>query len=127
MFSIIIFVCNYFQVITEDLERRVEELKKEYDHAKEKARAAIVHPVVPTEVVAPPPSNGIAVSENISSTTPIKYAFGYFQIVTEIYLLIILHFSYRKPIKKRSRSRTPSETKSGSRSPRHLKKSKKRK
>jgi hypothetical protein len=93
------------KVITEDLERRVEELKKEYDHAKEKARAAIVHPVVQSEVVPPPPTNGTTVvaSESIRSTTPNK-----------------------KPIKKRSRSRTPSETKSGSRSPRHLKKSKKR-
>jgi len=42
-------------------------------------------------------------------------------------MLFILNLSYRKPIKKRSRSRTPSETKSGSRSPRHIKKSKKRK
>jgi len=43
-------------------------------------------------------------------------------------MLFILNLSYRKTIKKRSRSRTPlSETKSGSRSPRHLKKSKKRK
>lgn len=79
MFSITIFVSNNFQVITEDLERRVEELKKEYDHAKEKARAAIVHPVVQTEVVPPPPTNGITAvaSENISSTTPNKYAFTF--------------------------------------------------
>jgi len=57
----------------------VEELKKEYDNAKEKARAAIVHPVVQTEVVAPPPTNGITAvaSENISSTTPNKYAFTF--------------------------------------------------
>lgn len=68
-----------FQVKTEDLERRVEELKKEYDHAKEKARAAIVTPVVQTEVVAPP-SNGIITlaSENMGSTTPNKYAFTSF-------------------------------------------------
>lgn len=55
----------------------MEELKKEYDNAKEKARAAIVQPVVQTEVVvAPPPTNGItaAVSENMSSTSPNKYA-----------------------------------------------------
>jgi len=79
MFSITIFVCNNFQVITEDLERRVEELKKEYDHAKEKARAAIVHPVVQTEVVPPPPTNGTTVvaSESIRSTTPNKYAFTF--------------------------------------------------
>jgi len=79
MFSITTFVCNNFQVITEDLERRVEELKKEYDHAKEKARAAIVYPVVQTEVVPPPPTNGTTVvaSNNISSTTPNKYAFTF--------------------------------------------------
>lgn len=60
------------QVITEDLEKRVEELKKEYDHAKEKARASIITPVVQTEV-AVPPSNGITtVTENIGSTTPNK-------------------------------------------------------
>lgn len=112
----------HFQVITEDLERRVEELKKEYDQAKEKARAAIITPVVQTEVVAPP-SNGLTVSENFGSTTPNKYALW---ISIKKYVLIIF-MSYRKSIKKRSRSRTPSETKSGSRSPRHLKKSKKRK
>lgn len=63
-----------FQVITEDLERRVEELKKEYDHAKEKARAAIVTPVIQTEVVTNLPSNGITsvASENTGSTTPNK-------------------------------------------------------
>lgn len=63
-----------FQVITEDLEKRVEELKKEYDHAKEKARAAIVTPVVQTEVVTNLPSNGITsvVTENTGSTTPNK-------------------------------------------------------
>lgn len=77
MFRITIFVYNNFQVITEDLERRVEELKKEYDHAKEKARAAIVQPVIQPEVVVPPPSNGITAvaSEIISSTTPNKYVF----------------------------------------------------
>lgn len=63
-----------FQVITEDLERRVEELKKEYDHAKEKARAAIITPVIQTEVVTNLPSNGITTvaSDNTSSTTPNK-------------------------------------------------------
>lgn len=67
---------TFFQVKTEDLERRVEELKKEYDYAKEKARAAIVTPVILTEVVAPP-SNGLTTlaPENIGSTTPTKYAF----------------------------------------------------
>ncbi|VVC32497.1 Hypothetical protein CINCED_3A007893 [Cinara cedri] len=93
------------KVITEDLEKRVEELKKEYDHAREKAKATIVANTMQINVVTPPTSNGttVIVQENIDSTTPNK-----------------------KPIKKRSRSRTPSETKSGSRSPRHLKKSKKR-
>jgi hypothetical protein len=63
-----------FQVITEDLEKRVEELKKEYDHAKEKARAAIVTPAIQTEVVTNPPSNGITTvaSENTGSATPNK-------------------------------------------------------
>jgi len=63
-----------FQVITEELERRVEESKKVYDNAKEKAKAAIVHPVVQTELVMPTPSNGItaAVPGNNSSTTPNK-------------------------------------------------------
>lgn len=67
-----------FQVITEDLEKRVEELKKEFDQAKEKARAAIVTPIVQTEVVAPPPSNGVTavIPENTGSTTPNKYAFA---------------------------------------------------
>ncbi|XP_022163742.1 cyclin-L1-like isoform X2 [Myzus persicae] len=94
------------KVITEELERRVEESKKEYDYAKEKAKAAIVHSVVQTELVMPTPSNGItaAVPENKSSTSPNK-----------------------KPIKKRSRSRTPLEMKFRSKSPRHVKKSKKKK
>lgn len=63
-----------FQVITEDLEKRVEELKKQYDHAKEKARAAVVTPIVQTEVIVPPPSNGtnVTIPENIDSTTPNK-------------------------------------------------------
>ena len=66
-----------FQVIAEDLERRVEESKKEYDHVKEKAKEVIIHSIVQTKVVLPTPSNGItaAVPENISSTTPNKYAF----------------------------------------------------
>lgn len=92
MFSITLFVFNNFQVITEDLERRVEELKKEYDHAKEKARAAIVHPVVQTEVVPPPPTNGItaaAAYENISSTTPNKYAFTFKFSLKYIYIYVI--------------------------------------
>jgi len=61
-------------VITEDLERRVEESKKEYDYAKEKAKEAIVHPVIQTDLVIPTPSNGItaAVPRNISSTTSNK-------------------------------------------------------
>lgn len=64
-----------FQVITEDLEKRVEELKKEYDHAKEKAKAAIITPIICTEVVLPP-SNGLTtIPDNIGSTTPNKYAF----------------------------------------------------
>ncbi|CAH1723829.1 unnamed protein product [Aphis gossypii] len=95
------------KVITEDLEKRVEESKKEYDQAKEKAKEAIAHSVVQTEVITHKPSNGItsAIPRNISSTTPNK-----------------------KPIKKRSRSRsrTPLKIKSRSKSPRHLKKSKKR-
>ncbi|KAF0721252.1 cyclin-L1-like [Aphis craccivora] len=93
------------KVITEDLEKRVEESKKEYDYAKEKAKEAIAHSVVQTEVITPKPSNGItsAIPRNISSTTPNK-----------------------KPIKRRSRSRTPLKIKSRSKSPRHLKKSKKR-
>lgn len=64
-----------FQVITEDLERRVEELKKEYDHAKEKARSAIATPVVQTETVAPPTNGITSVAENIGSTTPNKYVY----------------------------------------------------
>lgn len=64
-----------FQVITEDLEKRVEELKKEYDHAKEKARSAIATPVVQPEVVAPPTNGITSVSENVGHTTPNKYAF----------------------------------------------------
>lgn len=53
----------------------MEELKKEFDQAKEKARAAIVTAVVQTEVVVPPPSNGVTVlvPENTGSTTPNKY------------------------------------------------------
>lgn len=68
------YVWYFFQVITEDLEKRVEELKKQYDHAKEKARAAVVTPIVQTEVVVPPPSNGtnVTIPENIGSTTPNK-------------------------------------------------------
>jgi len=63
--------------MTEDLERRVEESKKEYDDAKEKVKEAFGHPVVQTELVIPTPSNGItaAVPRNISSTTTNKYAF----------------------------------------------------
>jgi len=60
------------------LEKRVEESKKEYDYAKEKAKEAIqVHPVVQAELVIPTPSNGITadVPRNISSTTTNKYAF----------------------------------------------------
>ncbi|XP_060854759.1 cyclin-L2-like [Rhopalosiphum padi] len=92
------------KIITEVLEKRVEESKKEYDHAKEQAKEAIAHSVVQTEVITFNPSNGItaAIPKNISSITPNK-----------------------KPIKKRSR--TPLKTKSRSKSPRHLKKSKKRK
>lgn len=60
------------QVITEDLEKRVEELKKEYDHAKEKAKTFITTPVIQNEVIAPP-SNGVTtVPENIDSMTPNK-------------------------------------------------------
>jgi len=126
-----------FQVITEDLEKRVEESKKEYDQAKEKAKEAIAHSVVQTEVITPKPSNGItsAIPRNISSTTPNKYVYSpdflhvYIHKYTHLYImLIILNSSYRKPIKKRSRSRsrTPLKIKSRSKSPRHLKKLKKR-
>ncbi|XP_025205220.1 cyclin-L1-like isoform X2 [Melanaphis sacchari] len=94
------------KVITEDLEKRVEESKKEYDHAKKKAKEAIVRSVVQTKAIMPNSNNGItaAIPENISLTT-----------------------SNKKPIKKRSRSITPLKIKSRSKSPRYLKKSKKRK
>lgn len=67
-----------FQIITEDLEKKVEESKKEYDHAKEKAKEAIAHSVVQTEVITPKPNNGItpAIPRNISSTIPNKYAYS---------------------------------------------------
>lgn len=72
LFSELNIFVKYLQVITEDLEKRVEELKKEYDHAKEKAKASVVTPVIETEIVVPP-SNGITtVPENIGSTTPNK-------------------------------------------------------
>ncbi|XP_050526010.1 cyclin-L1 [Daktulosphaira vitifoliae] len=102
------------KVVTEDLEKKVEELKKEYDLAKEKekekARAAMaaiaLTTMVQPEVVLPPSSNGVAsaISENNGSTTP----------------------NNKKQVTKRSRSRTPSKSKSRSRSPRNSKKTKKR-
>lgn len=57
------------------MERRVDELKKEYDHAKEKVKAAIVTPIVQTEVLMPLSSNGAStvLFESIDSTTPNKY------------------------------------------------------
>jgi len=63
-----------FQATTEDLEKRVEESKKVYDNAKEKAKEAINHPVVQTELDMPNPSNRLttAVPGNNSSTFPNK-------------------------------------------------------
>ena len=71
------FVVN-FQVITEDLEKRVEESKKEYDNAKEQAKKAIAQSVVQTEVITFNPSNEttVVIPGNISSTTLNKYAFS---------------------------------------------------
>lgn len=67
----------------------MEELKKEYDHAKEKARAAINTPIIQTEVSVPPPSNGmtVVVPENIGSITPNKYTI--YLTLTNIFMLII--------------------------------------
>lgn len=50
----------------------MEELKKEYDHAKEKARSAINTPIIQTEVPILPPSNGMTVPENVDPITPNK-------------------------------------------------------
>lgn len=49
-------------------------MKKEFDHAKEKAKIAIINPVIQTEVLAILPCNGMSVPEN-NSTTPTKYEF----------------------------------------------------
>jgi len=84
-----------FQIITEVLEKRVEESKKEYDHAKEQAKEAIAHSVVQTEVITFNPSNGItaAIPKNISSITPNKYAFSLeFYIHTLIYYVNYFKF-----------------------------------
>lgn len=55
----------------------MEELKKEYDHAREKAKATTVTHTVQINIVAPPTSNGTTtiVQENIGSNTPNKYVF----------------------------------------------------
>lgn len=65
------------------MERRVDELKKEYDHAKEKMKAALVTPMVQTEVLMPPSSNGAStiIFENIDSTTSNKYVLFKFRSV----------------------------------------------
>jgi len=61
------------------LERRVDELKKEFDHAKEKLKAAIVISTFQSDVLAHLPSNGTsAVPESISSTTPDKYVLFFY-------------------------------------------------
>jgi len=59
-----------FQVNTEDLEKRVEELKKEYDHSKKKSKGGDIVQVEEMDMVESPspPSNGIIdyVPRNIS-------------------------------------------------------------
>lgn len=74
------------------MERRVDELKKEFDHAKEKLKASIVITSVQSEVITPLPSNGTsAVLESIGSTTPNKYVlfFLYFYQYINISISII--------------------------------------
>lgn len=49
-------------------------MKKEFDHAKEKLKAAIVTTTFQSDLLATLPSNGTStVLESISSNTPDKY------------------------------------------------------